>query len=118
MYYLCCAFKVRLVPEVVLRDNGHVWPEDTSPLLRGAAAPGPAQAEGEGAIHRPRMGGLYTLPEPHSAPFRKMIAHPAVVQRLNWMLGPGYFEAFEPMACSECTHVKLTATMTLESVSC
>ena len=35
-----------------------------------------------------------------SAPFRKMIAHPTVVQRLNMMLGPGYFEAFEPMACN------------------
>eukprot|EP01052_Picozoa_sp_SAG31_P034403 SAG31_NODE_4016_length_3662_cov_3.395453_3_plen_124_part_00 len=32
-----------------------------------------------------------------------MIAHPAVVQRLNWMLGPGYSEAFEPMACNYIT---------------
>ena len=46
------------------------------------------------------MGGLYTLPGGHSAPFRQMIAHPTVVQRLNMMLGPGYFEAFEPMACN------------------
>ena len=42
---------------------------------------------------------LYTLPDGHNAPFRKMIAHPKVVQRLNMMLGPGYQEAFEPMGC-------------------
>jgi hypothetical protein len=92
--------RIRLVPEAVLRDNGHVWPEGTSPLLKGTPAPGPAQQEGDGAIHRPRMGGLYTLPGDHKAPFRQMIANPLVVSRLNLMLGPGYFEAFEPMACN------------------
>jgi|EP01046_Picozoa_sp_COSAG06_P048351 hypothetical protein len=92
--------RVRLVPEAVLRVNGHVWPEGSSDLLKGKPAPGPAQAPGEGAIHRPRMGGLYTLPSPYNAPFRRMIANPKVVQRLNMMLGPGYFEAFEPMACN------------------
>ena len=91
--------RIRLVPEAVLRENGHVWPEGSSPLLKGKPAPGPGQKEGEGAIHRPRMGGLYTLPDGHNAPFRKMIAHPKVVQRLNMMLGPGYQEAFEPMGC-------------------
>jgi hypothetical protein len=50
--------RVRLVPEAVLRDNGHCWPEGTSSLLRGTPAPGPAQAAGDGAIHRPRIGGL------------------------------------------------------------
>ena len=85
--------RIRLVPEAVLRENGHVWPEGTSPLLKGKPAPGPGQKEGEGAIHRPRMGGLYTLPDGHNAPFRRMIAHPKVVQRLNMMLGPGYHEA-------------------------
>ena len=82
--------RIPLVPEAVLRENGHVWPEGSSPLLKGKPAPGPGQKEGEGAIHRPRMGGLYTLPDGHNAPFRRMIAHPKVVQRLNMMLGPGY----------------------------
>ena len=45
---------IRLVPEACLRDNGHVWPEGTSAKLRNAPAPGPAQAPGEGAVHRPR----------------------------------------------------------------
>jgi hypothetical protein len=75
-----------------VRTNGHAWPEGTSALLRGVAAPGPAQPPGGGAVHRPRFGGLYTLPQPHCAPFRRMLAHPAVVERMNWMLGLGWNE--------------------------
>ena len=41
----------------------------------------------------------YTLPPPHCKPFRRMIAHPPVVARLNFLLGYGYNESFEPMAC-------------------
>ena len=57
---------------------------DASPLLTGAP--------------RGRLTGLYELPEPHSAPFRKMIAHEAVMSRLAWMLGPGAHEVIPP-AC-------------------
>ena len=39
---------------------------------------------------RPLLPGLLNLPSPHSAPFRRMITHPAVVHRLNWMGGSGY----------------------------
>ena len=39
---------------------------------------------------RPLLSGLLDLPAPYNAPFRRMIAHPAVVQRLNWMGGSGY----------------------------
>jgi ectoine hydroxylase-related dioxygenase (phytanoyl-CoA dioxygenase family) len=78
--------KLEDVAEQALRENNWVWPEDTSPRLYGE-------------INRPRMGGLYQLPKPHCDPFRKMIAHPAVVQRLNWMLGYGYMESTEPMCC-------------------
>ena len=39
---------------------------------------------------RPDLKGLFQLPAPHDAPFLKMLAHPAVIQRLNWMIGPGY----------------------------
>jgi len=78
--------KLEDVPEQALRENGGVWPDDTSPRLYGE-------------IHRPRMGGLYQLPKPHCEPFRRMIAHPPVVQRLNWMLGYGYLESTEPMCC-------------------
>lgn len=33
---------------------------------------------------------LLTLPEPHCQPFRKMIAHPQIVSRLNVMCGKGF----------------------------
>ena len=39
---------------------------------------------------RPTMGGLLTLPKPYCEPFRKMVAHPAVVHRLNWMGASGF----------------------------
>ena len=74
------------VPEQALRENDWEWPEDTSPRLRGD-------------IHRPRIGGLYQLPKPHCDAFRRMIGHPAIVQRLNWMLGYGFRESTEPMCC-------------------
>ena len=39
---------------------------------------------------RPLLSGLLDLPAPYNAPFRRMIAHPAVAHRLNWMGGSGY----------------------------
>ena len=39
---------------------------------------------------RPLLSGLFDLPEPESGPFRRMIAHPAVIHRLNWMGASGY----------------------------
>ena len=41
-----------------------------------------------------------TLPDGHSQAFRRMIAHPTIVQRLNMLLGHGYAELFEPVACN------------------
>ena len=78
--------RVEDVPEQALRENDWIWPEDTSPRLAGE-------------INRPRLGGLYQLPMPHCEPFRRMIGHPAVVRRLNWMLGYGFRESTEPMCC-------------------
>lgn len=37
------------------------------------------------------MYGIMELPHPHCEPFRAMIAHPAVVHRLAWMMGSGFF---------------------------
>ncbi len=39
---------------------------------------------------RPLLSGLLDLPDPYNAPFRRMIAHPSVVSRLNWMGASGY----------------------------
>ncbi|MBT4608912.1 MAG: hypothetical protein HOC05_02650, partial [Gemmatimonadetes bacterium] len=78
--------RIEEVPEQALRENDWTWPQDTSPRLRGD-------------INRPRIGGLYQLPEPHGDAFRRMIGHPAIVKRLNWMLGYGFRESTEPMCC-------------------
>tara|TARA_B100000809_G_scaffold215078_1_gene220158 strand:- start:1896 stop:3533 length:1638 start_codon:yes stop_codon:yes gene_type:complete len=78
--------RIEEVPEQALRENDWKWPEDTSPRLGGE-------------INRPRIGGLYQLPAPHCDPFRRMIGHPAIVKRLNWILGYGFRESTEPMCC-------------------
>ena len=39
---------------------------------------------------RPTLGGLINLPKPYCEPFRRMVAHPAVVHRLNWMGASGF----------------------------
>lgn len=39
---------------------------------------------------RLEVHGLLELPRPHCEPFRKMLAHPAVVSRLNVMCGKGF----------------------------
>jgi len=38
---------------------------------------------------RPLLGELLELPEPHCEPFRRMVAHPVVEHRLNWMGASG-----------------------------
>ena len=38
---------------------------------------------------RPSLPGLLELPEPYCEPFRRMIAHPVVEHRLNWMGASG-----------------------------
>ena len=35
-------------------------------------------------------GGLLGLPRPHCDPFRRMLTCPALVHRLNWMMGAGW----------------------------
>jgi ectoine hydroxylase-related dioxygenase (phytanoyl-CoA dioxygenase family) len=49
--------------------------------------PGAPTISGTG---RPDLKDLFQLPTPHNAPFLKMLAHPAIIQRLNWMIGAGY----------------------------
>ena len=52
-----------------------------------ADIPGAPTISGTG---RPDLRDLFQLPAPHNAPFLRMLAHPAVIQRLNWMIGAGY----------------------------
>lgn len=57
-------------------------------LERGSdAAHGAERLAGKGLS---MLTGLFDFPQPHCEPFRRMIAHPALVQRLNWMSGSGF----------------------------
>jgi hypothetical protein len=64
-------------------DDGQ-WPKGSSERLVGG-----------GGLHH-MLRGLTELPSPHCEPFRRMIANPHIVQRLNWMVGPGFHESGPP----------------------
>ncbi|MSS71790.1 MAG: hypothetical protein EXS64_09910 [Candidatus Latescibacteria bacterium] len=49
---------------------------------------------------RPLLSGLLELPRPYCEPFWKMVAHPAVEHRLNWMGGSGLRCAGPTAFCS------------------
>lgn len=40
--------------------------------------------------HGASLANPWELPEPYCHPFRRMIAHPPLLQRLNWIMGSGY----------------------------
>ena len=56
------------------------------------------------------LRGLFELPAPHAEPFRRMIAHAPVMQRLTWMLGGGFrlghvrAMCYEPGSCGLFLH--------------
>jgi ectoine hydroxylase-related dioxygenase (phytanoyl-CoA dioxygenase family) len=54
---------------------------------KGAGARGSERLAGTG---RPTLAGLLELEKPHCDPFRNMLAHPAMVARMNVMSGPGF----------------------------
>ena len=58
---------------------------DVAPEGRGAKG-----SERLGGTGRPTLEGLLQLENPYCDPFRSMLAHPAVVMRLNEMSGPGF----------------------------
>jgi ectoine hydroxylase-related dioxygenase (phytanoyl-CoA dioxygenase family) len=64
-----------------------------------ADIPGAPTISGTG---RPDLRDLFQLPEPHNTPFLKMLAHPTIIQRLNWMMGAGYSVTQNTALC----HVK------------
>lgn len=64
-----------------------------------AEIPGAPTISGTG---RPDLRDLFQLPAPHNEPFLKMLAHPAVIERLNWMIGAGYRVSQNTALC----HVK------------
>ena len=71
--------------------------DEESDFLRESAQP---RFMGE-TLTRTRNNNPFRLMlrPPHCDPFRRMIGHPAIAQRLNWMLGYGFRESGEPMCC-------------------
>jgi hypothetical protein len=62
----------------------------------GPAWAASANAAHEWAIENGRKEIYYTLPHPHCAPFRELIAAPAVTARLGWIMGAGYTQQVGP----------------------
>ena len=54
---------------------------------RPAYSAGSDKAVGTGRLSLP---DLFNLPPPLNEPFLRMIAHPALVRRLNWIMGGGF----------------------------
>lgn len=77
-----------LSPEEVHRANENSWPAGTSARLKG-------HGDGE-VLPRRRMGGLYMLPGAEGEPFRRMMHHPEITQRLDWMMNRGWAEVRQP----------------------
>ena len=73
-----------------------------------AKIPGAPTISGAG---RPDLRDLFQLPAPHNEPFLKMLAHPAIIQRLNWMIGAGYRVTQNTALC----HVKGSSGQMLHS---
>jgi ectoine hydroxylase-related dioxygenase (phytanoyl-CoA dioxygenase family) len=73
-----------------------------------ADIPGAPTISGAG---RPDLKDLFQLPALHNASFLKMLAHPAVIQRLNWMIGAGYRVTQNTALC----HVKGSSGQMLHS---
>ena len=73
-----------------------------------AEIPGAPTISGTG---RPDLRDLFQLPAPHNEPFLKMLAHPAVIRRLNWMIGAGYRVSQNTALC----HIKGSSGQMLHS---
>lgn len=63
--------------------------DECSDLIKvgGDASKGSKVLAGTGV---PSLHGLFELPDPYGEPFRKMLAHHAIIHRLNWMMGSGF----------------------------
>ena len=70
--------------------------------------PGAPTISGSG---RPDLKDLFQLPAPQNEPFLRMLAHPAVIKRLNWMIGAGYRVTQNTALC----HVKGSSGQMLHS---
>ena len=65
-------------------------------ISHGGSAAGDSTPLAGTGVGRSSMGDPWGLPAPYGEPFQRMIADPALVQRLNWIMGSG----FECMMCN------------------
>ena len=65
-------------------------------ISTGGSAAGDSKPLAGTGVGRSSMGDPWKLPAPYGEPFQRMIAYPALIQRLNWIMGSG----FECMLCS------------------
>ena len=89
LWDLCGHLVIRNVMDPDWLELANTAIDDCSDRIRvgGSAAKGSEILAGTGV---PSLHELLELPKPHCEPFRKMIADPAVVQRLTWMMGSGF----------------------------
>ena len=69
---------------------------NTEQIGTGGSAAGDSKPLAGTGVGRSSMGDPWKLPAPYGEPFQRMIAHPDLIQRLNWIMGSG----FECMQCS------------------
>ena len=69
---------------------------NTDQISTGGSAAGDSKPLAGTGVGRSSMGDPWKLPAPYGEPFQRMIAHPGLIQRLNWIMGSG----FECMQCS------------------
>ena len=65
-------------------------------ISTGGSAAGDSKPLAGTGVGRSSMGNPWELPAPYGEPFQRMIAPPALIQRLNWIMGSG----FECMMCN------------------
>ena len=65
------------------------WLAEANAAVEGWEANGVITSD-NGRNYSMPPSSMMALPPPHSLPFRRMLAHPAIAQRLNWILGGGF----------------------------
>ena len=79
-----------------LEETNTAIDENPDRISHGGSAAADSTPQAGTGVGRSSMSDPWTLPDPHGESSRWMIADPALVQRLNWIMGSGY----ECMQCS------------------
>lgn len=85
-----------VMDEAWLKAANEAIDQNPEQISHGGSAAGDSSPLAGSGVGRSSLGDPWTLPDPHGEPFRRMIAGPALIQRLNWIMGSG----FECMQCN------------------